>query len=175
MKILRVKPGEKGFTLIELLVGLTIVAFVVGAVSMTIVTMMRLNPRNNDWAMALRQVQNASFWICRDVQMSRGTIDVNPEPDTFLTLVLPYEDAGGTIVTKTVDYQFENLSGEEWLTRSDEVEGTTAIAQLITGATAIYSENCTDNCTLTFTIGATSGNTNVSHQYQTTQRVPAPP
>jgi len=174
MKILKTKPGEKGFTLIELLVGLTIVAFVVGAVSMTIVTMMRLNPRNNDWAMALRQVQNAGFWISRDVQMSRGNIGIDPEPDTFLTLVMPYVDAGGTMVTKTVDYQFENLSGEAWLTRSDEVEGKTAIAQLITRTTAVYSDNCTDNCTLTFTIEATSGKANVFHQYEATQRVPSP-
>jgi prepilin-type N-terminal cleavage/methylation domain-containing protein len=170
---MKLKAGEKGFTLIELVVGISIAAFVVGAASMTISTMMRLTPKNNDWAIALRQVQNTGYWISQDVKMSQGTIGIDPVPNTFLTLALPY-DAGGTIATKTVTYQLENLSGREWLTRTDNVVGKRAIAESISDISATYSQHCTDNCTLTFTITAVSGNVPVTRQYEASQRVPSP-
>ena len=168
---MKLKTTEKGFTLIELLVGIAIAAVVVGAASMTVVTMMRLSPQTNNWAIALRQVQNAGYWISRDVQMSQTIVaDTDPETPTFLTLTLPQDQNPDN--NKTIVYEFEDMSGEQWLVRTESIGGSivgqTAIAQYISDTDANY----TDNCTLTFTITATSGNVPVIKRYEATQRVP---
>lgn len=167
---MKLKLDEKGFTLIELLVGIAIAAVIVGAASMTVITMMRLSPQSNNWAIALRQVQNAGHWISQDVQMSQGNIDIDPAPDTFLTLTLPQNENPDN--NKTIVYEFENIDGEQWLVRSDSIEGQTAIAQFISNTTAAYNS---DNCTLTFTITATSGDVSVPRDYEAMQRVPPAP
>src|SRR4030042_1026559 len=170
---MKIKAGEKGFTLIELLVGLSIAALVTSAASMTIITMMRLSPQSNNWATTLHQVEYARPWLSRDVMMSSDNISVGDKSPEFLTLTLPQLIPPD----KTIVYKFETLSGQEWLTRTDNsTGGTVAIAEYIsTDSTfAEYSTNCTDNCTLTFTIVATRGNVTVSRQYEAAQRVPAP-
>jgi prepilin-type N-terminal cleavage/methylation domain-containing protein len=166
------KLGEKGFTLIELLVGISIAAFVVGAASMTIITMMRLTPQSNNWAIALHQVQNAGHWISRDVQMSQGAINTGDGNPIFLTLTQPQNPTDNT----TIVYQFEDMpNGLKKLMRTDQNSGEQiVIAEFISATGATYSTNCTDNCTLTFTITATSGNVPVTRDYEAMQRVPTP-
>jgi hypothetical protein len=122
-------------------------------------------------------VQNTGYWISRDVQMSQGNIDIDPDPDTFLTLTLPQDQNPDN--NKTIDYEFENMSGEQWLVRTESIGGSivgqTAIAHYISDATAEpYNP---DTRTLTFTIEATLGNTDVNRaevtrQYEAMQRVP---
>jgi prepilin-type N-terminal cleavage/methylation domain-containing protein len=167
---MKFRTKEKGFTLVELLVALTILGAITGALSMVVITLMKISPQSNDWALALRQVQNAGYWISRDVQMSQDII-INPNADTFLTLTVPYE-SDGAIDTKEIEYKFETLppDQEEWFTRTDSIDGKTVIAQYISNATAEpYDPNTR---TLTFTITATSGDKTVSRQYEATQRVP---
>ncbi|MBM3143277.1 MAG: prepilin-type N-terminal cleavage/methylation domain-containing protein [Chloroflexi bacterium] len=179
---MKLKAGEKGFTLIELLVGIAIAVFVVGAASMTVITMMRLSPQSNNWAIALRQVQNTGYWISRDVQMSQGNIDIDPDPDTFLTLTVPeWDEDSGAVVPKQFVYEFEDMSGERWLVRTESIGGSivgqTAIAQYISmpDTTAIYNYDAPSQIgTLTFTIKAISGNVPVTRDYEAAQRVPAP-
>ena len=167
------KKGEKGFTLVELLVALSIAAFVVGATSMTIITMMRLTPKTNNWAIALRQVQDAGYWISRDVMMSDNITVGGTGNPTFLTMIQPQTQ----LPKKTIVYQFQDMSGGlKRLMRTDTDNNTTImVAEYISSdnTTATYSPNCTDNCTLTVTITATSGNVPVTRQYEATQRVPA--
>ena len=166
---MKLKTPEKGFTLIELLVGISIAAVVVGAASMTVITMMRLTPQTNNWAIALRQVQNTGYWISRDVMMSQIIlVDSDPGTPTFLTLTLPQAPPA---LAKTIVYQFEDMSGEPWLTRTDSTGGKFAIAQYISIPTSpVYNLGTR---TLTFTITATSGNVPVTRTYEATQRVPA--
>jgi prepilin-type N-terminal cleavage/methylation domain-containing protein len=164
------KLGEKGFTLIELIVGISIAVFVTGAASMAIITMMRLSPQSNNWAIALRQVQNTGYWISRDVQMSQGEIDDNPPSPEFIKLTVPYE-SGGEIVNKTISYQFETINGQVWLMRNDSIGGQIAVAQYISNTDAQYDP---DNDTLDFSIEATFGKVTVSRQYDAAQRVPVP-
>ncbi|MCX6010171.1 MAG: prepilin-type N-terminal cleavage/methylation domain-containing protein [Chloroflexi bacterium] len=170
---MKLKTTEKGFTLVELLVALSIAAFVTAAASMTIITMMRLTPKTNNWAIALRQVQNAGYWISRDVQMSQGEIDIYPDPDTFLTLTVPYESEG-EILPKEIDYRFGDISGERWLIQTDSTGGQTAIAQYISEPIQYeYDPDSDQPYTLTVTITATSGNVPVTRDYEAMQRVPA--
>ena len=132
----------------------------------------------NNWAIALRQVQNTGYWISRDVLSSQGEIDDNPTPPEFLRLTLPQPPPA---LAKTIVYQFEDMSGEQWLVRTENIGesivGQTAIAQYISmpDTTAIYKYDALSQIgTLTFTIKATSGNVPVTRQYEAMQRVPAP-
>ena len=85
MKIVR---SEKGFTLIELLVTIAILGAIMGGMSAAVITIMKVSPQNNNWAIALRQVQNAGYWISRDVQMAQsvGGDDASTAESEFLTL-----------------------------------------------------------------------------------------
>jgi prepilin-type N-terminal cleavage/methylation domain-containing protein len=168
---MKLKTNEKGFTLIELLVSLAIAGFVVGAASMVTITMMRLAPQNSDWVTALRQVQNAGYWISRDAQMSQGTITIGTWPNaTFLTLTVP-EWESGAVVNKTLVYEFEDMSGGlKRLMRNNQTNGEEImIAEYVSNAVANY-----DSGTLTFTITTTSGSTEVSRDYEAVQRLPEP-
>jgi prepilin-type N-terminal cleavage/methylation domain-containing protein len=182
---MKLKTNEKGFTLIELLVGIAIAAFVVGAASMTIITMMRLTPQTNNWAIALHQVQNAGYWISRDVMMSDN---VTPGTgDTFLTLTQPQPS---TVLQpspppKTIDYEFEDMSGGlKRLWRNDQTAGQqTMIAEYIyfnplgdpANSTMVITTPPSPDYVLTVRIAATSGNVPVTKTYEAMQRVlPAP-
>lgn len=168
---MKLKKGEKGFTLIELLVSIAIASLVTAAASMTIITMMRLAPKNSDWAIALRQVQNAGYYISRDVLMSEY-IEPGDKSPLFLTLVQPkyYQDE-----TDNVTYQFEDIPGGlKRLTRTDN-NTTIMVAEYISvdSTTATYSpQPCSENCTLTVTITAVSGDVEVTRIYEAAQRVP---
>jgi len=167
---MKLKTTEKGFTLIELVVALSIAAFVTAAASMTIITMMRLSPQTNNWAIALRQVQDAGYWISRDVLMADNITVGGTGNPMFLTLIQPQTQ----LPKKTIVYQFEDMSGG--LKRLMRTDNTTAImvAEYISLPDTSANYN-SDNCTLTFTIKATSGNVLVIRQYEATQRVPAAP
>jgi prepilin-type N-terminal cleavage/methylation domain-containing protein len=171
---MKFKMGEKGFTLVELLVGLSIAAFVVGAASMTIITMMRLSPQTNNWAIALRQVQNAGYWISHDVQMAEILTVEDPATLKFLTLIVPeWDPVSGAVVDRTLVYEFEDMPGglQRLMRTNQDTGGQTMIAEYISSAPPpIYNSG---NRTLTFTIEATSGNVPVTRDYEAMQRVPA--
>jgi len=66
------KPSERGFTLIELSVVIAIVALIVIAANMSIFQVVKGTERSNDQLTAIRQVQNAGYWISHDTQMSQS-------------------------------------------------------------------------------------------------------
>lgn len=171
------KAGEKGFTLVELLVTISILAVVVAAASMAVITLMRLSPQSKDWNVALRQVQNAGYWISRDVQSS-NTVNISPPSPQFLTFTIPT----GPTTSKTIVYQFEDMAGGlKRLMRTEQVTGQpskqTMIAEYIYYNPASDPTNSTkvisyQNRELTVRMAATSGKTTVWRQYEATQRVP---
>jgi hypothetical protein len=139
---------------------------------MTIITMMRLSPQTNNWAIALRQVQNAGYWISRDVMMSQGTITVGTGAPTFLTLTVPQDSNPAN--NKQITYEFPTMYGGQTLMRNDSGQQI-MIAEYISYANApppVY-DTVTRTYTLTVTITATSGNVPVTKTYEATQRVRA--
>jgi prepilin-type N-terminal cleavage/methylation domain-containing protein len=93
---------DRGFTLIELLVTLAIGTAIVGVMSMSITSIMKVTPLNNDRVITLNQVQNAGYWISRDVQMAQV---VNPEPSANVLLHLEWDDYDES--HNAVDYVFD--------------------------------------------------------------------
>ena len=109
---MKLKENERGFTLIELLVAIAILSAIVGVTSMTIITTMRVSSDSNDWVVALRQVQNAGYWISRDAQMAQTV--TTDEPGIFLTL--SWADWGGN--DYEVKYVFDGNTLERQLNGS---------------------------------------------------------
>ncbi len=82
---MKLKRNQKGFTLIEVLVVVGILGAIMGVMAMTVVTIMIISPKSNDWVIALRQVQNAGYWISRDAQRAQN-IDDDVTAPNFLIL-----------------------------------------------------------------------------------------
>jgi len=168
---MKLKRNQKGFTLIEVLVVVGILGAIMGVMAMTVVTIMIISPKSNDHVIALRQVQNAGYWISRDVL---GAKSVTPDNDPAAPLLLTLIDGND----KTLVYKLEDMAvGTKKLMRTDQdTGGQILIAEYIyydpgeEGSTKMDYNS--DTRTLTATIAATSGEVKVTKQYKATQRVP---
>jgi len=165
--------NDKGFTLVEVLAVVAILGAIMGVMSMSVISIMRIAPANNDRAVALRQVQNAGYWITRDI-LTASDVNVDSDPGTpqFLTLTVPLTPA----TDKTVVYELQTVSGT--IKKLMRIEQDTGQQRLIaekvfydppspdsTGASYVSPE-----FTLTVT-AIVSGAEKVSRQYAATQRV----
>ena len=130
------KPSEKGFTLVELLVAITILFLASGAATAAIIQIFRGIEHNREHITAVRQVQNAGYWISRDTQMalSVNTTAGMTLPD-FLGLYWTEWDDEGDPICHSIIYSFEDLTdGIGKLKRtysSGETSTQTMIAQYI--------------------------------------------
>ena len=66
-----VTNNQKGFTLIELMIAIAITALITGGAASAIFQVFNVNTLNSDHMKAIRQVQNAGFWISQDSQMAQ--------------------------------------------------------------------------------------------------------
>jgi len=105
------KLGEKGFTLIELLIAITIIVVASGAAGAAIFQILRNTERNNDYMTAVRQVENAGYWISRDAQMALSvtTTDNLTLPDFLIISWTEWDDEGDPIY-HSANYSFEGLT-----------------------------------------------------------------
>ena len=105
------KHGEKGYTLIELIIAITIMVLVSGAAGAVIFQILRNIERNNDHITAVRQVQNAGYWISRDAQMAQDVTTDNLTLPDFLILSWTEWDDTGDPIYHSATYSFEELTG----------------------------------------------------------------
>lgn len=109
---MRLKGDEKGFSLIEVLVVVAILGAIMGVMAMTINTIPKVSGESNDRALALRQVQNAGYWISRDTQMAQSVIADNLTSPKFLIFKWTEWDIGGTeSIYHAVTYNLEDMPG----------------------------------------------------------------
>ncbi|MFC1862104.1 type II secretion system protein J [Chloroflexota bacterium] len=139
------KLGERGYTYIELLIAITIMALASTAAGAAIFQVLRNTERNNDHMTAVRQVQNAGYWISRDAQMALSVnVTDNMTPPDFLGLNWTEWDDDGDPIYHSVKYSFEALTdGIGKLKRTYSIAGAsedTMVAQYI-----YYDPNDTDN------------------------------
>ena len=159
---MKLKGNDKGFTLIELVVTVGILGTVIGVMSMTVTQLMIITPKTNDWAIALRQVQNAGYWISRDVLMSENvTFD---EPGAFLAL--EWNDGDGTHYE--VDYVF---SDDELRRQLNGASPGTLIAQYIVEADTGFVVDALVDTKYNLTVKASHGGVEVERVYAITPRL----
>ena len=178
----KTKRHENGFTLIELVVGIAIAGSIMGVMSMSVIMMMKVSQQNSDHALALQQVQNAGYWVSRDIVQAQ-VIDEAPAAPELLVLQWVEINDAGISENCTVTYQLDDMAdGTKKLSRKLEVDG--ALQAQILVAQYLYYEPVSDPDTSTmvldylspllkFRITAMLGTATVSRQYEATQRVPA--
>ena len=66
--------NQRGFTLIEMIVAMTITVLIIGVIAMAIFQVFNVNALSSNHMTAVRQVQNAGYWISRDAQMAQSVV-----------------------------------------------------------------------------------------------------
>jgi prepilin-type N-terminal cleavage/methylation domain-containing protein len=158
--------SSRGFTLMEVLVVLGIGTAIAGAMSMSIASITEITPLNNNRALTLRQVQNAGFWISRDVQMAQV---VNPEPSGNVLVHLEWDEYDGN------NYQVDYVFIDDELRR--QLNGDTPgmlIAQNIVVADCDFQQDATFATKYIVTVKAELGQAVVERTYEAWQRTTAP-
>jgi len=74
--------NQKGFTLIELIAVIAITGVILGGIVATIFQLFSVNARSDNHMLAVRQVQNAGYWVSRDVQMAKR-VEPTADEDGF--------------------------------------------------------------------------------------------
>ncbi len=136
------KPGEKGFTLIELLIATTIMVLAAGAASMAIFQILRNTERNNHHMTAVRQVENAGYWISRDALMAAtvATTDNLTLPD-FLSLSWTEWDDDDDPIYHSANYTLEGLTNGIGTLKRNYGSGAGASEQTLVAQYIYYDPN----------------------------------
>jgi len=160
------KRREKGFTLLEVLIGVAIMAIVVVAVAMTTTTLLLNEGQAAGQNTALPQVQNAGYWISRDVQMAR-TVTLG-EPGVFLRLDIPMDN--NPEHDYTIDYLFD---GDKLKRQKHDSFGTseTFIAEYIDTSNTTFSALDADAGLYKLTVRASRDETGATRSYEISQRL----
>jgi prepilin-type N-terminal cleavage/methylation domain-containing protein len=137
------KPGQKGFTLIELIVAVAIMAVAAGAAGAGIFQTFQNTGRNNDKNSAIAQLENASYWISRDVLMSQ-VVDTSG-PDFFSANWTEYESSDLYVVS----YSFADMDEGDTkkLLRTQSINDTDNTTRLV--AEYINSDPAKTTCNFT--------------------------
>lgn len=128
------KLGEKGYIYLELIVAIAIAALVAAATSMAIFQVLKNSESNSNHMTAVRQVQNAGYWIGRDTYMAQSVTAANLTSPDFLVISWTEENSGDMY---QVVYTLENMPDNELRTlmRNQSINGetgdTTLVAQYI--------------------------------------------
>jgi prepilin-type N-terminal cleavage/methylation domain-containing protein len=156
---------QKGYGLIEMIAGLALAGILATGVSAFAVQTITEGARTNNRMQAMMQVENAGYWVSRDVQMAEN-----------LTLG---EDAGFPLQLAWVDidqneYQVTYNLTEGQIKRSFNENGgetvQTFIAQDVNPAPSLTNLNYTGGL-LIFKVTSTFANVDVSRSYQIKKRL----
>jgi prepilin-type N-terminal cleavage/methylation domain-containing protein len=134
-----INKSQKGFTLIELILVIAIGSIIGGSVTVTMFQVFTGSARTNNHMIAVRQVQNAGYWVSYDVKMAQSAPIIGddlgtPAVEEFLTVTWSEWGGGGT---HQVVYTLEDMpsgGGLKQLVRNHSVNGTTdtgIIAQFV--------------------------------------------
>ena len=154
------KLGEMGFTCIELVVAMTIMVLIGGAAGIATFQVLKGTEHNSNHMTAVRQVQNAGYWISRDTHMAQSVTTDNLTSPSFLVISWTEENSGDKY---QVVYTLENMPESELRTlmRNQSINGEASATTLV--AQYIDSDSAKTRCEfisdlLSLTITARVGN-----------------
>ena len=176
MKMKKLKKGERGFTLVELLIVLAITGLVTSGITMTVFQVFNINTRTTNRMTAVRQVENAGFWVSHDVQMAMYV-----STSDFLELTWIEWDTSNN---HTVIYSLEDMpAGLKKLQREHNIYIDSELDSTTTTIVAEYIDLAQTNCVtqpegaepegvevLTFTVTATVGGQSETREYEVMPR-----
>jgi prepilin-type N-terminal cleavage/methylation domain-containing protein len=156
-----IDKNQKGFTLVELLIALAITAVIAGSVTTAVFQVFTGNARTSNHMTAVRQVQEAGYWVSHDTQMAQSVNATMTSPAILQLTWTDWESKGNHKVVYSLDPPGSGLG--RLLQRSYSINGTaqnsSTIARYIdsspTQTSCITSDNSTGK--LVFTVTATVG------------------
>lgn len=101
-----INKKQLGFTLVELMIAIAVSGVVTGAITTTIYQVITGNFRTSNHMTAVRQVQDAGYWVSHDVQMiQQEPVIVKNVDDQLESIALTWTDWDGTVndVTYTLE------------------------------------------------------------------------
>jgi prepilin-type N-terminal cleavage/methylation domain-containing protein len=168
MNMKKLKKGERGFSLVELVIVVALAGLVGAAITATAFQVFTFSTRLSNQMTAVRQVQQAGFWVSPDVMMAQN---VTPGGCTNCLLNLYWKEEGGTGDSHNVTYKLIDMSGGlKRLEREHYVNlalsSTTTVAEYISSASFVPSGGA-----YTFTVTATVGGQTETRTYEVKPRV----
>jgi len=82
------KKDQRGFTIVELLVYLAIFSLLSGVVTFAVIQMLKVNASSNNRITAIRQVQNAGYWVSKDAQQAQVVLYDDPNTEDIDELLV---------------------------------------------------------------------------------------
>ena len=173
------RGGARGLTLVELLIAMGIGAAVLAGALAVLNQLMLLVPKAENSMLAIRQVQNAGYWIDRDATSAQS---ITPTPALFTIstatpLIITYVgwDATKTTITYTVDtnhYLQRQVAVTDERTGNPISSSQMRVSDSISSITAQYSQPDAGNPRkiLTVTITAQVGNSSETRVYKISPR-----
>jgi prepilin-type N-terminal cleavage/methylation domain-containing protein len=162
-----INKNQLGFTLVEVILAIAISGIITGGITMTIFQVFSGNIRTGNHMTAVRQVQNAGYWVSHDAQMAQpNSIDDNPSGGEFLVL-------GWTDWANDDHQVVYNLLADNKLQRSHSINDgdteTSIIAEYINPdqTSCVWDD---DSGELTFTVTATVGEQTETRVYEAVPR-----
>ena len=104
------RHNERGFTIIETVVALAIISLIASAATMTTFQVLSYTNGSDSKVTALRQVQNAGYWISRDAQMAESVATDNLSSPNFVVMNWTERDYDSDDIYHSVTYFFDELS-----------------------------------------------------------------
>jgi prepilin-type N-terminal cleavage/methylation domain-containing protein len=171
-----IRKSQRGFSLVELVIVVALAGLVGAAITATAFQVFTFNTRLSNQMTAIRQVQQAGFWVSPDVMMAK-TVVIGGSPGVLLTL--SWNEAGGTGISHNVTYTLETMPGglkrlqrEHYIGTPLTLNSTTTVAEYIdpNQTSCAPAGVLPAGSALTFTVTATVGGQTETRTYEVKPR-----
>jgi prepilin-type N-terminal cleavage/methylation domain-containing protein len=164
-----INKKQLGFTLVELMIAIAVSGVITGAITTTVYQVVTGNFRTNNHMTAVRQVQEAGYWVSHDALMAQSVELAGESVDDPDGTRFPFTLTWTEWDTNDVHHVVYSLDGNE-LQRIHSINGTTEASIII--AEFIDPEPAKTSCdwdggVLTFTVTATVGAGSAQEQSET--------
>jgi prepilin-type N-terminal cleavage/methylation domain-containing protein len=156
---------QKGYSLIEVILGIALAGILTSGITTFTVQTITENARSNNRMQATMQVENAGYWVSRDVQMSSN---LTLGGAAGFPLQLEWKDTDGSNYQVTLTLAGNQIKRS--LVKNSQAPLQTVIAESVNSAPGLT--NCVySGGLLTFNVTATLGKVNVSRSYEVKKRL----